>query len=138
MRNGFYDAMYRKENASLSEMSAKSAALLYIEDVIGEGAEGGLLQTLSAVYDDIDLLSQNAESTLYREQLRQDVITLTNGLNHTAAALHAYRREQDQNVQSIVGQINELATRVADLNNTIFKYELSGPGKRSADQRICS
>lgn len=126
VRNGFYDAMYRKENASLSEMSAKSTALLYIEDVIGEGAKGGLLDTLSAVYDDIDLLSQNAESTLYREQLRQDVITLTNSLNHTAAALHAYRREQDQNVQSIVGKVNELANRVAELNHAIFKYELSG------------
>ena len=107
-------------------MSAKSTALLYIEDVIGEGAKGGLLDTLSAVYDDIDLLSQNAESTLYREQLRQDVITLTNSLNHTAAALHAYRREQDQNVQSIVGKVNELANRVAELNHAIFKYELSG------------
>lgn len=126
VRNEFYDAMYRTENALLSEMSTKSTALVYIEDVLGEGANGGLLQTLSAVYDDIDLLSQNAESTLYREQLRQDVITLTNGLNQTAAALHTYRREQDENVRSIVGQINELATRVADFNNAIFKYELSG------------
>lgn len=126
VRSVFYDAMYRKENALLGELAAKGTAYAYIEDILGKGTQGGILDALSAVYNDIDQLSQNAESSLYREQLVQDAVTLTNILNVTASSLYGYQQEQDENVKRITEQINMLAQQIADLNSSIFKYELSG------------
>jgi flagellar hook-associated protein 1 FlgK len=110
----------------MGEMTVKSTAYAYIEDILGEGEKGGILATLSAVYNDIDQLSQNAESSLYREQLVQDAVTLTNVLNVTASNLYEYQQEMDDSVKRITEQINSLARQIADLNDSIFKYELSG------------
>ena len=74
----------------------------------------------------MDSLSQNAESPLLREQVKQYAMALTDNLNTTAARLYEYQEEQDNNISVIVNEINTIGSQIASLNESIFKFELSG------------
>jgi len=126
VRSAFYDTIYRSENTRYNEMETKASAYLYIEDILGEGEQGGVLNGLECLYSAIDKLAGNAQDSLLREEVRQYALSLTENLNTTSAMLYECQQEQDRNVATIVGRINTIAQQVSDLNEAIFKYELSG------------
>ncbi len=126
IRNAYYDQTYQKQNSTLNELSTKSTAYTFIEDLLGEGSDSSILSQITRVFNAMDELSQNAGDNLLREQLKQEVITLTNTMNMTAGQLYAYQGEQNNRLVTIVDTINEKAAEICSLNEQIFNYELNG------------
>ena len=126
LRNAFLDRQYRNEYGSYEMWNARSEAMTYIEDLFNESGESGLSKSISSFFSAAHKLTENPESKEYRTNLMQNALLMTDDFKHLATQLVEKQAEQNEAVRVSAIQINDIANNIADLNNQIFRYELSG------------
>jgi flagellar hook-associated protein 1 len=91
-----------------------------------EAAGNGLQSAMSGFFNSVTQLSANPSSV----PVRQNVLTAAQGLaqtfNNAATNLATLRTSQDQQVPTVVQQINTLAQNIAELNLRIGQFQSSG------------
>jgi len=114
IRNPFLDRQYHDENIS------------YIEGLFDELSGTGITKSLSDFSASVQEVSKDPTSKDNRTNMLQNALKFTETLNHYAAQLTDKQTELDQSVSVVVGEINDYASNIADLNSQIERYELSG------------
>ena len=133
IRNSFLDRQYWRENATSSELTARSEHLAYIESVFDELSGTGLSNALAKFSASVQEAAKNPVSPEFRTNLVQNAQILTETFNHAASQLLDKQADLDQTIAAQVLQVNDIAVTLADYNGQIARYELSG--QRANDLR---
>ena len=126
IRYEYYDRVYRREAAISSELTAKSEAYTYIEEIMNSNGSSSISSMVTNLYNSMEELSLDSDNLILREQVKQNTILLTGNLNSTTQSLYNFQRELNENIASITGDVNKTADEIATLNEMIFSYELHG------------
>ncbi|MBE3101628.1 MAG: flagellar hook-associated protein FlgK [Firmicutes bacterium] len=136
IRDTFLDAQFRRENRYLQEWTVKSDVTQYVEDIFSEPSDTGLNASLGEFYNTLQELAKYPESIEIRTLVRQEAIKLTETIQHQRSQLIQLQQQQDTSIEITVGEINDLAVNIRDLNLQIFKFEEGGENANELrDQR---
>lgn len=126
VRSDFLDRQLRTESSSQQMWSTKSDALGYVEQLFNEVGDSGLSVSINDLFTSLNTLASNPESQEYRTNVKQNALKLTDDFQHYAAQLLDKQSEMNDAVNVSVMQVNDIAHNIADLNDQIFRFELSG------------
>lgn len=126
MRDGFVDLQIRKESLAQGRWEARQKALEQVELIFGEPSESGLRAALDSFWQSLQDLAAAPESDAARSVVRQQAVALTDLIQSTYGQLEKLRSSIDQDIRTKVGEINVLASQVAELNVQISKAESMG------------
>jgi flagellar hook-associated protein 1 FlgK len=126
VRDAYLDKQYRRENGTLSMWSSRSDALGYVEQLFNETGDTGLSASINNFFSSLQTLTTDPESKEDRTNVLQNANEMTDAFQHLASQLADKQADQDESVNVAVTQINDTAQSIADLNDQIFRYELSG------------
>ena len=126
VRSIYLDMQYRREFGMQEMWSARSDALGYIEQIYNETGNTGLSASINSFFASLHTLTMNPESKEYRTNVMQNAIKMTDDFKHIATQLTDKQAEQNEAVRVSVIQVNDLARSIANLNDQIFRFELSG------------
>jgi flagellar hook-associated protein 1 FlgK len=106
-----------------------AARALEAVSVLDPEASGGLGEALSGFYSALRALSQNPGDTVLRQSAIGTARTLGLAFNRTRGALEDARTGADAKLGGAVGEVNDLARSVADLNLQIRAARAGGVGE---------
>jgi flagellar hook-associated protein 1 FlgK len=119
VRNTFFDSRYRSESGLLGNSATLGDFLGQVEAAIHEPSADGLAASLDGLFGSFANLANNPTSSTSRSLVQQAGRRFVQQLQQLDAAVHqvadgAYTQMRDQ-----VGQVNDLARQIADLNSSI-------------------
>ncbi len=126
IRDKYLDHQFRNENSLMNELSAKDAAMAYIENILPEPSENGISVALGDLFSKIEELTDKAHDGNAREILVQSAVKLTDTLKTASKELTDYQEELNRNITLMIEEVNATAEQIRDINKTIFDYELTG------------
>ena len=127
IRDLFLDLGYREQAEALGRWEVRSQYLAQVEEILREPSDFSLGAALDAFWDSWQLLSLNPESIAAREQVRQRGEILVERFKEADRRLSELAYQIDRTVEAKVAEVNQIASRVADLNRRITL--LGGEGK---------
>ena len=125
-RDQFIDGQIREQNQASGLWEKRSEGLERIELIFNEPSENNLDQALNDFRNSLQELSNNPENDAVREEVRQRGETLADTFNTLHRQLTDYQSSLNDDVGSIVDEINSSFDRIADLNREIVHAESSG------------
>lgn len=136
LRNDFLDYKYREESSTFGFWDAKADGLSFIESIINEPSETGIISVIDELFASFEELSKNANNLTIRALVRQRAVTFTNSINHIYSQLEKMATDLNFDVSSAVKQINTLGEGIAKLNDQIMRSEIDGSNANDLrDQR---
>jgi len=126
IRDLFLDNRYWYQNANYGEWNIKSNSMSELEAIMDETSEDGLNGVLSEFTASLEELNKDPESTEIRTTVIQNAVSLCQYLNSAASTLTALQKEYNTNIKIKVNQVNSLAQQISDLNEQIYKAEITG------------
>lgn len=126
VRNIYLDTQFRRENSKLEYWSTRSDALGYIQQLFGETGDTGLSVSITNFFKSLQTLSMNPESRECRMSVLQSATEMTYDFQNIASQMVDKQADMDEAVRVTVIEINDIAASIADLNNQIFRFELTG------------
>jgi len=125
-RDQFVATRLQTETGISGRLTAQRDALLPVDAAFNESDGNGISASINAFFGSFRSLEANPVSV----PLRTDVITKANAMTSafasTRARLVEIRSDNDAQLRSDVGQLNQLTQQVADLNVRISTAEHSG------------
>jgi flagellar hook-associated protein 1 len=129
---GFLQAQQRGlqyAQADLGEQINQQSSTLNSTDATqGVGAQFGLAEGLSELFNAFQSLSTNPTSVAERQVLMMKAQTLATQFNHVDQRLDKLRVYLNETIESDVTEANQLLSEIARLNNQIFNTEVGGSG----------
>ena len=133
IRDIFLDTLFRNTNPDLGSAEIRAEFLRRIEDVFLEPSDGGLSAKIGLFFDSLNEFATNVESLPVRQSVINESEALAGSFNDVARLLFELRTAANQEVIGFVPDINDLAQRIAALNDQIRRGEADG--KPSNDLR---
>ncbi len=112
--------------ASLGRLNVREQSLGQIETLFGSGGENSISGSLEKFFSSIADLSAGPEDLVLRTGLVQSGLQLTDQLRSMGKNLTLERSAVASATRDHIGQVNELAGQLADLNRDILAAESSG------------
>ena len=137
MRDEYYDQKYWYTNPSLGFYDRKVYYMNQIEDYYTDNAANpGFSTILSKMFNSLDSIKDNAGDTSVRNEFISDAEKLCNYFNHTASSLQELQSTINDEIKTVVQQINSVAQKIALLNKQINTIEQqNGQANELRDQR---
>ena len=137
MRDEYYDQKYWYTNPSLGFYDRKVYYMNQIEDYYTDNvANPGFSTILSKMFNSLDSIKDNAGDTSVRNEFISDAEKLCNYFNHTASSLQELQSTINDEIKTVVQQINSVAQKIALLNKQINTIEQqNGQANELRDQR---
>ena len=139
MRDFYYDVKYWENNASLGyydrkQYYMKQIETYYIDD--DKNYQKGFTTILNTMFNDLDTLKGNAGDINNRKQFIGSALSLTKYFTGVSKQLQDLQSSCNDEIKSIVGEMNGIASKIANLNRQIDQLEVKG-GKANElrDQR---
>lgn len=110
----------------LGSISARNNYLVQADGIFTETDNSGLSFSLTEFFNAVRDLATNPESTIQRTVLLAKGQSLSDQFVTVAQGLNQIRLDADGEIARHVDTINGLATKIASLNDVIFKTESSG------------
>ena len=135
--DSFVEKALIEENATNGSLQARTEAMQEIESLFNEQQRDGLAQELAAFYSAFDDVASSPTpgQTVEREALRTKAQTVIDTIHRLDAQLRDQQRTIDRAMSTRVGEINEMAERIADLNFQISRQEAIAPANDFRDER---
>lgn len=114
-------------NEDLGSITARNNYLVQADGIFTETDNSGLSLSLTEFFNAVRDVATNPESTIQRTVLLAKGQSLTDQFVTVAQGLNQIRLDTDGEISRQVDTINGLATKIASLNDVIFKVESSGP-----------
>ncbi len=114
------------ERENFGALSSKKDTIARVEEIFNELSGSGLKDKLTAFFNSLKDLSNNAGSYAERAQVLSNADLLAYTIKSKATDLSTLRTSIDNDVKSTVSDVNSLASQIADLNGKIADQELSG------------
>ncbi|MEO7362832.1 MAG: flagellar hook-associated protein FlgK [Gemmatimonadaceae bacterium] len=135
-RDVLLDEGFRQASGQAGEAELRHATLSNIEDVLGEPTDAGLTNALDEYWNSWSDLASTPSSQAARAVVQQRGQQVAGLLNTYDAGLNQERAFNIDRLQSVVGDINQMAAQVADLNTRISQQEAtSGQSGDLGDER---
>jgi flagellar hook-associated protein 1 FlgK len=119
------EARSRRENGTLSYLTAQQIVLNRVETAINEPGDNGLtaaLQELRAAFQD---LAADPSGSAARETVLAKAAAVASAFKTQSDNITAETADQQMHARTVVGQVNDAATELARLNRTIKVAELN-------------
>jgi flagellar hook-associated protein 1 len=133
-RDGLLDRRLLQQVPLGSRDAAIAEALSLLETGLGAPGEG-LDARLDQFYSAFAELSDTPTSTVARRQAQEAGQALATEFNQTAQRLEGSRQYADSGIRNTVGEINELAARVAQINAALPNAQVDGTEHALEDQQ---
>ncbi len=115
-RDSFVDQQLRTQVALQEQWQVTADGVQSIEALFNEPSTNGLGSQVTSFFNAWSELGTNPGSNTSRVQLQMRGQTLVGAFQDIARQLDAFRTNQDTQLQSIVAEVNDVATRIASLN----------------------
>ncbi|MEI7745033.1 MAG: flagellar hook-associated protein FlgK, partial [Chloroflexota bacterium] len=136
IRDVFLDGQINEQVASGGYWNARSDTLSAVESAFPEPSGSGLGSVLSRFWSAWEDLAADPTSSATRTAVLAQAQTLADRFSRDAGQLATQVSGVDNNVRTIVGDINDLASRIAGLNKQIQGVVVSGDNANDLeDQR---
>ncbi|MEU8815806.1 flagellar hook-associated protein FlgK [Actinoplanes sp. NPDC048796] len=125
-RNEYLEQRGRTEHANSSYLSTQKATYEQIESVLAEPSDTALQARMHDMWDAWNDVANNWQDPSTRTALIERSQTVATTLNDTHASLdNQFTANRDQ-AQAFVSQVNNLSSRIADMNQQIVVAHASG------------
>jgi flagellar hook-associated protein 1 FlgK len=122
------------EQGNQGTLSAQQDGLQAVQESFPEPSSNGISSQLTQVWQDWSSLANDPSDSATRSTLVTDASTLCSSLNQTSSALSTLSQETVQNINSTIAQVNQDASQIASLNQSILAAGGSGTsGNGSVD-----
>lgn len=136
IRDLLLDSQYRDAQQALGRHEAEEATLAQIETVVGEPSDNGLGASMSALFAAFQDLANNPTDLAVRSVVRDKAQALADQFLRLDAGIENLKTSLNNEIMSVVKQVNGLAEQVADLNRQIGMSEAGiGSANDLRDQR---
>ncbi|MFH1734900.1 MAG: flagellar hook-associated protein FlgK, partial [bacterium] len=119
MRNRYLDRQVLAEKQNQGFLYFENTALAQVETILGETSGYGISGILDEFWAGWSDLSNDPENSSVRVALQQKGEQLTQSLNDLHVDLTNQQKELNQQLSGFVGQVNQLTSQIASLNNDI-------------------
>lgn len=126
MRDEYLDTKMWNQSSISSEWTTKNDYYIELEKIINESSISGLVGAIDEFSAAMNDFANNPSSTTYRYVVQNKGVQLTNYFNETAVQLEDLQVELNNKVKEEVDQINDLASRISELNLQIRNHEIIG------------
>jgi flagellar hook-associated protein 1 FlgK len=126
MVDPFLDARARIEHGNSSSLSTRSAALLRVENTLGEPGDAGVAAALTAFQQGWADVANNPADGAARSQLLGRATTLAVALGSQSRSVTTEWADQRSRLDAAVTEANGLAVGLARINESIGVAEVTG------------
>lgn len=126
MVDPFLDARARLETGKESFLKTRSAALVRVENTLGEPGDAGVAAALTAFQQGWADVANNPADGAARSQLLGRATTLAVALNTQARSVASEWADQRARLDATVSEVNGLAADLAKVNESIRSAKVSG------------
>lgn len=138
-RDALLDGQFRRESAASNFYKLHEQLLGRIETTLSEPSEAGLMAGLDQFFSAYADLANDPTSNSGRSALREQARALATRFNAMDNGIQAVRNNLVGDLRGVVAEINNLTTRIADLNQQIVTAESNGlraPNLRDARDQL--
>ena len=125
-RDFLLDNQVRNENSELGRWERENTALSQIENIFLEPGDAGFNDIMSDFWDAWADLANDPSSTTARTVLRERTMHLTDAFHNFDEDIKQVEEQLNNEFVLMVNQLNELGSRIADLNIKIRTAESIG------------
>lgn len=134
--DAYVDAQVRDSHATQAQLTQSAGTLTSIESLFTEPSTTGLSAQLSSLWGAFHDVANQPGDTGVRSSLLQKAQTVADWLNNAASSLSAQSSGMSTQIGTVVAQVNDAASRLAQLNGSIASVLPSGVAANElADQR---
>ncbi|MDR0671489.1 MAG: flagellar hook-associated protein FlgK [Oscillospiraceae bacterium] len=126
IRDRFLDKQVRHELTRTNYWEERSAALSYIEDIFNDLDTTGLNTVMRDFFNSLQELSKNTTDSAVRAEVVEKAKSMTDMFHAYYSKFTDQMYQQDEMVVAQGKHVSDLGRQIADLNQAIFKYELTG------------
>ncbi len=125
-RDFYLDKKYWTERGVAGEYNAKLTQLNIIESLMNEIPDKGMSNAFNDFFKKLQDLTQKSEDLTHRSNVTQSASTLTNLIRSKAFSMQKQQGEINEEIATVVNEIDSLGKRIATLNQQIYKFEIDG------------
>ena len=122
----FLENQLTAEHEDFGFITAKHSLLVQADGIVGETDESGLSHSVTEFFNALRDVATNPESPIQRTVLLAKGQTLSLEFVRQSQGFNQLRLDANQEILRHVETVNGLATRIASLNDEIFKAESGG------------
>lgn len=127
--DGFIQAQLETENSNFGHFDSMRSAMQRVEQVFNEFTTEGLGESISDFFNAWQDLSMNPQGQPERQSVISRAQIMTEGFHRLNRFLNDVEDTANQNLESIVTDINDKLTQIASLNGQIKQMEISYAGQ---------
>ena len=136
VRDMFLEARGQQAHATSESLAAQQIAYSRVEQLFAEPSETGFSAVLNEFWAGFDDVANKPSDRSSRSQLLQRAESTVDWLQQTSAEIESQWNAGYAQLTSIAGEVNLLATRIAELNDSIVRGLATGSSVNElADQR---
>ena len=126
LRDRFLDGSYRRESGRQGFYQVQAEAVAEIENLFGE-LEGTTFQSsMEGLWKSVQELQKEPESVVARTSLVETANTFIERCQNIVTQLKGFRQDINLKIKNTVDRVNEIGTKIDELNNLIRKEEVGG------------
>lgn len=126
IRDAFLDATYREESGRLSYYETSYAAILEIEDIMGEFDGAAFRDSVSGLWTAMQELAKTPNDTTNISMLVSKSASFIENATAVYKSFQEYQNNLNTQVLDAVKDINSIGKRIDELNKEIAKIEVGG------------
>lgn len=136
INNPYLEKQIGNEQGKLGYFQGKGDAMTRVEQVFNEQVNKGLNVFVTDFFNSFREFSNNPESLATRTQVKETAEFLTKDFKRVHSQLVDIQRDIDQQIVTVVNDVNEMTGEIASLNQKIQMVENSGaPANDERDRR---
>ena len=126
LRDRFLDGSYRRESGRQGFYQVQAEAVAEVENLFGE-LEGTTFQSsMEGLWKSVQELQKEPESVVARTSLVETANTFIERCQNIVTQLKSFRQDINLKIKNTVDRVNEIGTKIDELNNLIRKEEVGG------------
>ncbi len=126
IRDKFLDIRYRHQNSDTNYWGTRSDQIAQIEDIFYPSDGNNISDNMSKFFAAWNALEGKPNDIDARKVVRQSGLALVENLNRYQSKLSDVMYQQDNDFVNKVNQINTITAKMVELNDSIYRFEVSG------------
>jgi flagellar hook-associated protein 1 FlgK len=136
VKDQFINSQIFKENQSSAYWDEMERGLEKVEYIMNEPSDSGIDTATNQFWNSLQDLSNNPSDNAARNMVRENAYNLIDSFQSVENQLKGYKESINDNLANAVTDINQLSTKIADLNKQIVSVKGSGQNPNDLlDQR---
>lgn len=121
LRDAFIDSTVRQQFGSQTSAQTLVDQLGQVEAALQEPGAGGISALMDSFWSSMDAVAANPQSLAARQSFAQAAQALAGGFNRVGNELLTIEGQSDSRLNSTVGEINSITSRIAAINTEVHK-----------------